>query len=351
VELAVVIPTLNSSSNLPLLLESLLRQSDREFAVVVADDPLSKDDTESVVRAYADRLAVRYIMAEETGISAARNRGILAIDSDIDCFVDSDCVADENWIKRTRECWGNLEDNSAGLRGKVLPKTTGFWTELLCNGVYVSEIHRGGGDNISYRRKALLDVGLFDPMLTLNEDGDLAGRVRKEGYRIEYDDKIVVYHDYGFTIERFFKREVKFGRGFYMLWEKTKDPGTIAPVLFGFSAFLFILISFLSGTLFLLFSLIALPTAAILYYRRYIRYFLRRKSVAYVPVLLALYLLKNICNTVGFLIQLTRSLQKECNPSCTVPSTNAARAVNKADCGKRSHELADLHRVIEHFSS
>jgi glycosyltransferase involved in cell wall biosynthesis len=275
--------------------------------VVVADDPLSKDDTERIVNSYADRLSVRYIRADERGVSIARNKAILSVESDIDCFVDSDCVVDENWIKKTRKCWYGLEDTVAGLRGRILPSRTDFLTDLLAEGVYISEIHIGGADNISYRRKALLKVGLFDPRLTVNEDGDLADRVRKQGYRIEYDERIVVHHDYGFTVERFFKREVKFGRGFYMLWSKTKDPRTIAPVLLSFLVFLFIFVSFLSGTLFLFLSLMALSISAILYYRRYVRHFLRRKSPAYIPVLLAIYMLKNICNTTGFLIQSVRN--------------------------------------------
>ncbi|MEM2093853.1 MAG: glycosyltransferase [Candidatus Bathyarchaeia archaeon] len=303
-DFTVVVPTYNSSSNLQILLESLAKQSDKDFSVIVVDDPLSKDDVERVVTSYTHRLNIKYVRAEQSGLSAARNKGILLTDADVCCFIDSDCIADVDWIKRTRECWQSLDDNVAGLRGKVLPMTQGFMAELLCNGVYISEIQRGGGDNISYRRQILIDVGLFDPTLRLNEDGDLERRVLKKKYRIEYDDGIVVYHNYGFTVERFFKREIKFGRGFYMLWVKTRDLSTIVPILFTSTAFLFISTTIGCGLSYILPLLTVLSILAVTYYRRYIEHFLRRESVVYLSILLAIYVLKNICNALGFFMQM-----------------------------------------------
>jgi len=75
---SVIIPTYNRSPMVRMMLDQLLRQTlpTDQFEVVVSDDG-SSDDTEQVVRSYADRLRIKYHFQEDRGfrVGKARNEG------------------------------------------------------------------------------------------------------------------------------------------------------------------------------------------------------------------------------------------------------------------------------------
>ncbi|WP_037914454.1 glycosyltransferase [Actinacidiphila yeochonensis] len=74
-KVSVIIPTYNRSGMIRLMLDQLLRQTlpVDEFEVVIADDG-SSDDTEQVVRSYADRLNIGYYFQEDEGFRVAKVR-------------------------------------------------------------------------------------------------------------------------------------------------------------------------------------------------------------------------------------------------------------------------------------
>lgn len=89
-QVSVVVPTYNRARDLIRCLDSLVKQTYREFEVLVCDDG-STDDTREVVSRYADRLSLRYHWAENFGGPARpRNIGIGLSHGKYTAFLDSD---------------------------------------------------------------------------------------------------------------------------------------------------------------------------------------------------------------------------------------------------------------------
>src|SRR5262249_35935561 len=89
-EVSVIIPSYNSARYLTDAVDSVLRQTFCDFEMVIVDDG-STDDTEAVVRRYGER--VRYLRQPNSGVAAARNRGIEESRGRYVAFLD----ADDTW--------------------------------------------------------------------------------------------------------------------------------------------------------------------------------------------------------------------------------------------------------------
>jgi glycosyltransferase involved in cell wall biosynthesis len=88
--ITVVIPTYNRSAELERALDSLVRQTDPDFAVFVCDDG-SAEDIRAVVRRYSSRLAITCERIDNSGGPARpRNVGVRHATSEWVAFLDSD---------------------------------------------------------------------------------------------------------------------------------------------------------------------------------------------------------------------------------------------------------------------
>jgi glycosyltransferase involved in cell wall biosynthesis len=88
VTFSIVLPTYDRAPLLSRAIDSVLAQTDPDFELVVVDDG-STDDTERVVRAYADP-RIRYLHQANAGVCAARNVGARAATGERLMFLDSD---------------------------------------------------------------------------------------------------------------------------------------------------------------------------------------------------------------------------------------------------------------------
>jgi Fe-coproporphyrin III synthase len=96
-QISVVIPSYNSADSIGATLDSLLRQSLAPFEIIVVNDG-STDRTAEAVRAFPTvRLVERTVQG---GAGAARGDGVRSARGDIIAFIDSDCVAESDWIER-----------------------------------------------------------------------------------------------------------------------------------------------------------------------------------------------------------------------------------------------------------
>src|SRR5438552_17646817 len=92
--ISVIIPTFNRSAMLADTLESFAAQSlpKNRYEVIVVDDG-SKDTTREVCRDCASRIELKYLHMDNSGTSAAKNRGVLASRGKIVLFFDGDAIA------------------------------------------------------------------------------------------------------------------------------------------------------------------------------------------------------------------------------------------------------------------
>lgn len=89
--ISVIIPLWNKEAYIARTLESVLKQTFRDFEVIVVDDG-STDNSPQVVRSFNDD-RIRLIHQSNAGVSAARNRGMTEAKYDYLAFID----ADDEW--------------------------------------------------------------------------------------------------------------------------------------------------------------------------------------------------------------------------------------------------------------
>ncbi|MGC9261053.1 MAG: glycosyltransferase family 2 protein, partial [Phycisphaerae bacterium] len=176
---SIIIPVFNRAALLAETLESVIAQTHRDWECVVVDD----GSTESLdfVRRVDDR--VRLIRQASTGVSVARNRGIVNSAGELVAFIDSDDL----WLPHQLESLVSaLKGNpQAGMcysthgvilpsgervmgRPEVRPRLT--YADMLTRGVPLTS-------TLMVRRSCLGLVGIFDPTMPISEDTDLLLRI------------------------------------------------------------------------------------------------------------------------------------------------------------------------------
>lgn len=114
---SVIVPTCDRPADLRRLLESLLRQRTRhDIEIIVVDNRPGSGRTREIL---AEFPAVRLVEERRTGLSYARNAGILRASGSIVVATDDDVVAPETWIETLVEPFARAE--VMGVTGHVLP--------------------------------------------------------------------------------------------------------------------------------------------------------------------------------------------------------------------------------------
>lgn len=88
-QVTIIIPTYNRASLIGSAIESVLRQSFVDFELIVVDDG-SSDNTPDIVASFAHDRRLVYLVQENRGRSAARNRAINLARGRYVAFLDSD---------------------------------------------------------------------------------------------------------------------------------------------------------------------------------------------------------------------------------------------------------------------
>lgn len=197
--LSVVIPTYNRADLLGEAIESVLAQNWPELDLIVVDDG-STDRTSELLAGYRDQ--VRVIRQENAGESAARNTGILAARHELIALLDSDDYWAPGKLQRqmklfaqepapdiTFTAYTRIGDTRE--EDVVLDRWEGTTQDAL------EQLLLGCRINTSTaiaRRKALIDVGLYDTSLRCAPDYDLWLRLAVRGCRIVYlPESLAIY--------------------------------------------------------------------------------------------------------------------------------------------------------------
>lgn len=193
-EAAVIIPHYNDVERLDRCLTALLHNETENVEIVVVDNG-SQDPLDEVIEKFR---TVRFLTAPEKGAAIARNTGVAETDCPLLFFVDADCVPDKNWISRGFEIAGqaDLIGGRVDVFDETPPPRTGaeaFENVFAFNFRRYIEVQGfTGAGNLITNRKVFDDVGGFRN--GLSEDKDWSMRAIEKGYRLIYDDKLVVSH-------------------------------------------------------------------------------------------------------------------------------------------------------------
>ena len=229
---SIVIPTCDRQEMLSRCLQALARQTYTRFEVVVVDD-CSTDDTPALLRQMAatpDMPPLRALRNERPlGANPSRNRGIQEACGEFVAFLDSDCIAEPEWLDQLMRGFTSLE--VAAVTGMVLDPPPRNIYDLTFKGTH--RLARPGparrlvAGNMCVRRELLLRYRLDEDraQLATAPDGqrDLAvsGRgdeeglfllLRAAGYEQNVVPDAVVLHEHHFTAHTFFRQALRGGK-------------------------------------------------------------------------------------------------------------------------------------------
>lgn len=226
----VIIPVLNNPVGLARCIEAI-RQSGTEFELIVVDNG-SSDETLSVARRYTD------VVLERPGltIGAMRNEGARLAFGQVLVFTDSDQEPSQDWLALgIRALGSDLRVGMVGARYHALPGSgwvASTWDRQRRFSDRAGDIGWLEAGNLFARREVFEQVGGFRTDLIASEDVDLSFRIRRAGYRVVCDPRIVNYH-HGDprTLLEFFRKERWRGSSGWKAWATQGYPLSELPGL------------------------------------------------------------------------------------------------------------------------
>jgi glycosyltransferase involved in cell wall biosynthesis len=200
---SVVIPIYDRTNLLIESIESILKQTFRDYELLLVCDG-SPQETLEIVKTYEKKVSnIRaFYFSENSGNAVrGRNKGIKEAKGEYIAFQDSDDVADSKRLERSIKAiertnadliyggWKAIVDGSRNINirngQKIFPRKSNFDILLKTNPICQS--------TVMARVEALRDVGGFNPKMEYREDHELWLRLAYHGYKFKAIRKILTH--------------------------------------------------------------------------------------------------------------------------------------------------------------
>jgi len=209
---SIIIPNWNGLHWLRPCLDSLRRQTYRDFEVIVVDNASTDGSAEALAREYPE---VRVLaLRRNLGYAGGCNAGIRAARGEILIALNNDTEADPGWLAALVEALDRHPEvgavasrvmiydkpnllNAAGdlYRRNGTADSRGVWQPFGPPYDREAYVFGASGAAAAYRRKMLEEIGLFEERFFMYyEDVDLAWRAQKAGWKCLYVPDAVIYH-------------------------------------------------------------------------------------------------------------------------------------------------------------
>jgi glycosyltransferase involved in cell wall biosynthesis len=231
---SVVVCAFNAERTIDACLASLRTMNYPDYEVIVVNDG-STDATREIAERYqreyqADPHGPRLVLLnqENRGLSVARNVGAHAATGEIVAYTDSDCVPDPDWLaflvyKFVRNGYvavggPNFPPPEPSLVPAAVAVSPGGPTHVLLEDEIAEHVP---GCNMAFTKKALEEVGGFEPMYTAaGDDVDFCWRLQNRGYAIGFSPAATVWHYRRNTVKAYLKQQMGYGKAEALLYFK-----------------------------------------------------------------------------------------------------------------------------------
>lgn len=258
---SIIIPVYNRPDEADELLQSLTRQTVKDFEVVIVEDG-SPVPCKHVADKYASELDVKYFVKENGGPGPARNYGVERAQGEYVLILDSDCVIPEGYIAAVD---AELKDSPCDAFGgpdaahesftPVQKAISYSMTSFFTTGGIRGGKKKGAMDkfyprsfNMGVKRSVYNELGGFSKM-RFGEDIDFSYRIVEAGHPSRLFPEAWVWHKRRTDFRKFFKQV--FNSGIARINLEKRHPGTMKlvhmlPTVFTVGV-LFLMLIFLCG--------------------------------------------------------------------------------------------------------
>lgn len=218
-KIAIIVLNWNSIDDTKKCVASLLKQTYKNFQIVIVDNNSSEKNTRKQFEKLRDKHAgkIELIFNDQNlGFAGGENTGMQwAIDNDYDAvaLLNPDATADRDWLKNLAIKMTKQTGIVTGLLlhsdGKTIDSTGDFYSiwglpfprgrnQPASQAPKSSFVFGASGGGSLYSCQMLREIGLFDENFFMYfEDADLSFRTQLAGYKVFYNNKAVAYHKRG----------------------------------------------------------------------------------------------------------------------------------------------------------
>lgn len=234
-----IIPVYNRPEETRELLESLTKQTFRDFEVLVVEDG-STLDSKDIAESFQNQLNLRYCAKENTGPGPTRNYGAALSQADYLLFLDSDCLLPQDYMEMVNK--GVLESQADAFGGPDRSHKDFTTVQKAISYAMTSFLTTGGirgssrkkldkfyprSFNMGIRRDVFNQLGGFSDM-RFGEDVDLSIRIVESGYKSQLFPQAWVWHKRRTSLKKFFKQV--FNSGCARIVLERRHPGSLKMV-------------------------------------------------------------------------------------------------------------------------
>lgn len=136
---------------------------------------------------------VKWFYTNNKSISVKRNIGIKQARGELIAFIDDDCIPDLQWVNEGTT-YLRIHRDCAGVEGFTSIEKS---SQISPSNINYKRLEKPGfrTNNIFYKKTIIEEIGGFDERFSVQrEDMDLAFRILKKGFKIDYSTAIRVVH-------------------------------------------------------------------------------------------------------------------------------------------------------------
>jgi dolichyl N-acetyl-alpha-D-glucosaminyl phosphate 3-beta-D-2,3-diacetamido-2,3-dideoxy-beta-D-glucuronosyltransferase len=225
---SIIIATRNEEKNIGRLLDSISKQtlSPENFEIIIVDGQ-SKDKTLEIVESYKDRLNIRIYENFKIRSTFAFNLGVEEAKGDIFMIVNAHSYLDPNFLEEDLKTFEDIrqkDQNLAGVGGIYINESKSRMGRLI-GLLYYSPF--SGASSCRYNNRPhysdsvifgvfdkniVKSVGKFDvDFIAAGNDNELAKRLRRKGYTLFTNPKIIAHYTTRDTFKKFLKQTFNYG--------------------------------------------------------------------------------------------------------------------------------------------
>tara|TARA_Y100001972_G_scaffold73475_1_gene89287 strand:+ start:2723 stop:3718 length:996 start_codon:yes stop_codon:yes gene_type:complete len=219
---SVVVPIYNRPDEISELLETLVRQTYKDFEVVVVEDGSTIPCKEEVM-AIADRLDIKYYVKENGGQGFARNFGYEKASGEYFIVFDSDCLIPDHYLQTVHDSLEEAWVDAYGGPDSFHPSFTNLQKAIshtMTSGLTTGGL-RGGKVRVKGFHPRSFNMGISREVFEktkgyripfMGEDMEFSKRIIESGFKTALFPDAFVYHKRRTSLGKFAKQLMYFGR-------------------------------------------------------------------------------------------------------------------------------------------
>lgn len=234
IKLSIIVPVYNRPDEVSELLESLSKQTDKDFEVLIIEDGSSLR-CEDVCKQYEGKLDIHYYFKPNSGRSETRNYGMDRASGNYFIIFDSDCIMPSEYIETVKrylnedyvDCYGGPDAADSSFNDMQKAISYAMTSMLTTGGI------RGATKNVNKFSPRSFNMGISKEVYEkiggyknmIGEDIDLSFRIKEAGFKTRLFPEARVFHKRRVDLKKFFRQVNTFGKARILL--NTLHPGTL----------------------------------------------------------------------------------------------------------------------------